>query len=123
MQNNFQELLLTRLFGSGWVQAIYVAGMFAVLMWRKESVTKWRLFRLSYLLYGASLVLPPLILPLLTVAVQRPNISNDIFTYAIISAMEPILFASAVLCGLGSMMPRHNYARPVEMPPAKHPLD
>ena len=35
----------------------------------------------------------------------------------------PALFAGAVLCGLASMMPRKSYARPVETPPPKHPLD
>ncbi len=46
----FMQALLER--ESGWAQAVYLAGMFAVVLWRKQSVVKWRLYRISYLLYA-----------------------------------------------------------------------
>jgi hypothetical protein len=126
VQSNYQELLLQRLFQGdhSWAQAVYLAAMFAVMLWRKESIVNWGLFRMSYLLYGASLVLPPIITPLLPLAIQGRGINNDgqILTFAIVNALGPTLFAAAVICGLGSMMPRLRIVQQPG-PPPKHPLD
>jgi hypothetical protein len=127
VQSNYSDLLLQRLFGGdhSWAQAVYLAGMFAVLLWRKESVVNWRLFRISYLLYGGSIVLPAIITPLLPLAVQGRGIGSSeaqILTYAIINAIGPTLFAAALVCGLGSMMPRLKMTQSPG-PPPKHPLD
>jgi hypothetical protein len=126
VQSNFQEILLQRLFQGdhAWAQAVYLAGMFAVVLWRKESVVNWRLFRLSYLLYGASLVLPPIVAPLIPLVIQGGGVTGNgqIFTYIVSNAMGPTLFAAAVVCGLGSMLPRLMIAHNVP-PPQKHPLD
>lgn len=127
VQNNYEQLFLQRLFQGeqGWVQAVYLAGMFAIVLWRKESVVNWRLFRMSYLLYGASLVLPPILTPLIQFFFY-PNAGayagGQVFTYIFISALGPLLFAAAVICALGSMLPRLIVAQPAG-PPTKHPLD
>ena len=126
MQNNLDQLFFQRLFQGeqGWVQAVYLAGMFAMVLWRKESVVNWRLFRMSYLLYGASLVLPPIITPIIPLLMQGRSVNGDgqFFTYMVANALGPTLFAAAVICALGSMLPRLMMAQPAG-PPPKHPLD
>jgi hypothetical protein len=122
----YQQLMLERLFQGqqAWPQAVYLAGMFAIVLWRKESVVNWRLFRLSYLLYAASLILPPIVLPLFEFVTPGGvgKAESQIFLYMISSGLGTWLFAAAVICGLGSMMPRliiHH----ADLPPQKHPLD
>jgi hypothetical protein len=117
---------------SGWAQAVYLAAMFAVVVWRKESVESWMLYRYSFLLYAASLVVPPIVLPLLQSSLaQNRNMGNlmpggEVFTSIIYSSVWPLLFALAVVFGLASMMPRALLPyRPPQPPgpPVPHPLD
>jgi hypothetical protein len=121
---NYEQLLLQRLFqgDTSWAQAVYIAGMFAILIWRRERVVNWWLLRTSYLLYGAALVLPHVLTPLVQLLVQNHSGDAQIFTYIVATAIGPTFLAGAVICGLGSMIPRLIIAQPPG-PPPKHPLD
>ncbi len=134
MNSGYEQLLLQRLFqtdGGGWTHAVYVAAMFVVIMWRKESIVNWWLFRMSYLLFAAALVIPPVVLPLLqwlasgAMLQGRGTSEGQILLSILFSGTGPALFAGAVVCGLGSMMPRQfRFAAPLPpSPPAPHPLD
>jgi hypothetical protein len=127
--NSYEQMIFERLFegGNAWVQAVFIAGLFGILIWRRESVVSWGLFRASYLFYGASLVMPPIIGPLSqflagTINRNPTALDSQAFATILVSATGPFLFAIAVACGLGSMIPRPTYiARPIE--PTRHPLD
>ena len=122
---NYEQLLLQRLFQneSGWAQAVYLAGMFAMIIWRKESVVKWRLFRLSYLLFGASLVLPPIVVPFTQMLMNnRAGTDQHVVAAVVAVGLGPALLAGAVICGLSAMMPRLALLQN-PAPPTKHPLD
>ena len=124
MQSYEQQLLLQRLFQSDivWIQLVYIAAMFSILFWRRESVLNWWLFRTSYILYGASLVAPHIARPIAELLSQGRTSDGQFVTYIIVNALGPTLFATAIICGLGSMTPRLTSAQPPG-PPPKHPLD
>jgi hypothetical protein len=126
------QLLLQRLFQSdsaGWIQVVYLAAMFAVVMWRKESIVNWGLFRASYLFFGASLVVPSIVLPIIQWIVPGAGFGgpgrmtgSSIGTQIFMNSVGPACFAGAVVCGLACMAPRRaRIARPVQTVP--HPLD
>jgi hypothetical protein len=117
-------LLLQRLFQSDtvWIQLVYIAAMFSVLFWRRESVLNWWLFRTSYILYGTSLVAPHIARPVVDLLGQSRSSDGQFVTYIIVNVLGPTLFAAAIICGLGSMTPRLTPAQPPG-PPPKHPLD
>jgi hypothetical protein len=116
----------------GGANAIYVAGMFAALLWRRESVMNWGLFRASYLLFAASLLLPPIIQSVVMMTMASGGFRTggmqgdaNVLLSAISGGIGPGLFAGAVICGLGSMMPRRifNMPPPASEPKPQHPLD
>jgi hypothetical protein len=134
VNSGYEQLLLQRLFqtdSGGWTHAVYIAAMFAVIMWRKESVVNWWLFRTSYLLFAASLWIPPIVLPLpqwlASGAMVQGRGANEgqMLLSILLTGTGPALFAGAVVCGLGSMMPRqYRFAPPPAPPqPRPHPLD
>jgi hypothetical protein len=129
LMNGYQQMVFDPLLevGNALAQAVYLAGIFGILIWRREAVVSWGLFRASYLFYGASLVVPPIIGPLsqfLAGAINRnPNApDSQMFAIILVHATGPFLFAIAVACGLGSMVPRPPFATP-RVEPTKHPLD
>jgi hypothetical protein len=103
-----QQLLLQRLFqgDTNWIQVLYLAGMFSVLFWRRESVLNWWLFRISYVLYGVSLVAPYVARPLAKPLGQSRTSDGQFVTYIIVNALGPSFLAAAIICGMGSMTPR-----------------
>jgi hypothetical protein len=132
MQGLDQFLLLTRLLQNdpvGWMQLVYLTGMFVALIWRKEAIVNWKLFRASYLFFGVSLLLPSIALPLTQMfgtsggfSPRAPSTNPNIVTQILINAIGPACFAGAVICGLGSMAPQRT--RIVHTAPATlHPLD
>jgi hypothetical protein len=124
MPNYEQQLLLQRLFqgDTNWIQVLYLAGMFSVLFWRRDSVLNWWLFRMSYVLYGVSLVAPYVARPLAEMLGQSRSSDGQFITYIIVNALGPSFLAAAIICGLGSMTPRLAPIQPPG-PPPKHPLD
>jgi hypothetical protein len=125
----YQRLIASLGGAGGWHYAVYVAGMFAALLWRKESIVNWSLFRASYLLFAAGLVLPAVIQPVLMMTMYSggggPRAADaNILLGAISNGLGPGLFAGAIICGLGSMMPRRTFnLPPPALPQQQHPLD
>jgi hypothetical protein len=125
---NFEQLLLQQRLSpqeGGWTYAVYLASMFALIMWRRESIVNFGLFRASYLFFAAALVLPPVVWPFLMSFPPIAMSSGDsqIIRSILGSGLGPALFATAVVCGLASMMPRIRYQSSMAGPPSKHPLD
>lgn len=127
-----QQLMQSLGGATGWSNAIYVAGMFAALLWRRESVVNWGLFRASYLLFAASLLLPPIVQPIVMMTMYSGAFRGggptqgdaSVLLSAVSNGIGPGLFAGAVICGLGSMMPRRMFNMPPpSLPQQQHPLD
>jgi len=121
---DYDSLLMSRLLQgeSGWAQAVYVAAMFAIVIWRRDRIVSDRLFRASYLFFAASLVAPYICTPLLQLLANTGRNGNgQIYTYIFASVLAPACYAAAVVFGLTSMMPPR--VRFVQPPPMPHPLD
>jgi hypothetical protein len=125
--SNYQQLMMQRIFQpeGGWTYAVYLAGMFALVLARRESVLNVRLFRTSYLMFAAALVLPPIVLPFLPILTQSNSMNGDgqILTSIVATGLGPVLFAGAVICALSSMLPPRTRSWQPAGPPPKHPLD
>jgi hypothetical protein len=121
---NYESMLLGRLFQSdgGWLQAVYVAAMFAIVIWRRDRIVSDGLFRASYLFFAAALIVPHLVTPLIQMlSSSGRNGNNQIYTFIFASSLGPACYAGAVICGLKSMLPpRVRFSQP---PPGPHPLD
>ena len=134
MMRGFDDLLmlqqLLQPMGSATVlfAAVYLAGMFAALVWRRESIVSWGLFRVSYFLFGASLIAPAIAGPIISLSLSANNrfVASDanVLLRIVHGGLGPLLFAGAVVCGLAAMMPRRVFAVAPPAPKAeKHPLD
>ncbi len=111
------------------VAVVVLIGLFVALLFRRESITSLGLFRMGYILFLLSLVIPSLVQTFF-VWVSPPNgmrsgLSSNGSSLAIYSAIAPIFLAAGLMCILGSLMPprvrRPPYRPPA--PPQKHPLD
>jgi hypothetical protein len=127
---NFDQLLLQRLSQpeGGWTYAVYLASMFALIIWRRESIVNYGLFRASYLFFAAAIVLPPIAWPVMSMFGPNTNGLYGFDNWQLVrtilgGGLGPGLFAAAVVCGLASMMPRIRYQSTMAGPPQKHPLD
>ena len=121
-----QELMLGRLLNSsGLLDAVFLAGMFAVLLFRRESIAIPGMFKLAYWLFGLSIVVPACMLPFVTAV--RGTFSGpladdvEVVLSILYSGTGPALLALSVLCAFGSMFPRKMPPPPAA--PTKHPLD
>jgi hypothetical protein len=121
---NFESLMFSRLLQGegGWTHAVYVASMFAILIWRRERIVSYKLFRASYFCFAGAIVLPPILTPLMQMLAQTGTGSNSmIYTYIFAGSLAPICYAAAIVCGLASMMPER--VRFASQPVGPHPLD
>jgi hypothetical protein len=107
------------------LHAVYLMSMFTVIIWRRDSIVNFGLFRASYLFFAAAIVLPPIVWPFLPIVSQgaRWNGDGQILYSLLSTGLGPFLFAAAVICGLASMMPRIRHQSTPPGPPPKHPLD
>jgi hypothetical protein len=135
MGSNMQELmLLKQMVGSeGWLQVAFLTGMFAILVFRRESIAIPGMFKLSILFFAASLVLPSLIVPFVGVMGGGGNVFGGGYRGAnseagfivslVYSGAGPLLFALSLMCGMLSLFPRKLPAPRAASVPTKHPLD
>lgn len=128
-----EPYFLSQLFSSNsLIYAVFLAGMFAVVFFKRESIAIPGMFKLAYWLFAAAIVVPPCLMSLASAIMDQPFGSvqmrgarpSDLGSTLsmLYSAAGPALFAVSVLCAFGSMFPR-KLPRAVEAPPGKHPLD
>jgi hypothetical protein len=135
-------LAMRQLFGGGntWVEGICLIGLFALVLFRREAIVNWRMFRFAYLFLAASVVLPPLVLAALQVEPgtfsQMGNtngLPGRLVWSLALNGIGPILLAASIVCAFGSILPRATFTEPAVTEPAvtepavteptKHPLD
>jgi len=124
-----QMSLLRESFSPNYIPVAVLVGLFLVLMFRRESINSIGMFRIGYISFIASVVLPPL---LQTAWVAMTTPSNSLgsgslptgFPFAAINAVEPIFMGVGLLFIFGSLMPRRTKRPQPELPPPqRHPLD
>jgi hypothetical protein len=134
---DMSELMLLRQMAGGdvWLSVACLLGLFGVVIFRRESIVNWRLFRLSYILLAASIAVPALLLPALNMGFGGGNITRNLGVSGmgpdkslglllLLNGTGPTLLAFCILCAFGSLLPRNIYD--LNRPPAapmKHPLD
>lgn len=125
------QFVLSQLFSSqGVSHAVFLAGLFAVVLFKKESIAIPGMFKLAYFLFAAAIVLPACITPF--AAVMKGSFSGHMgartfsdldWTISLaLNAAGPLLFALSILCAFGSLFPR-KLPPPPPSAPVKHPLD
>jgi hypothetical protein len=130
MQNFFELMQVRQLMGgSSWVEATFLGGVVLIVAFRRHQIVSLYMFRVSVILFGLSIALPVLLLPL-THAVVGGSISrspprlSDAAYMVIIYGSGPILFAiSVILCVLSMLPARSRYPAPPPSPSQPHPLD
>src|SRR5689334_13686058 len=117
-----QELLLLKqmIGADNWLSAVFLAGMFAILAFRRESIEIPGLFKLSILIFAASLVMPALLAPLVSAfgggnygggapfggGYTRSNGDLGFVVSLVYGIAGPGLFALSLMCGVWSVFPR-----------------
>ncbi|MBI3468160.1 MAG: hypothetical protein HY000_34580 [Planctomycetes bacterium] len=127
-------MMLRQLMGSsGWLEVVFLLGMFGFVLFRRDSITAPGRFRLAYILFAMSILLPALLTPALggvggmtgrMFAGRSNTLQSDVgfVTGLVVYGSGPILFAFSVIFAFSSLMPRKAlFTEPP--PPVKHPLD
>lgn len=127
-----QEMVLSQLLNStGLMHAVFLAGLFLIVIFKKESIAIPSMFKLAYWLFAMSIVLPAVMLPIMSSLGSSPmrgfrgvNGADVGWVLNVIySGAGPALFALSLLCAFGSMFPRNLRLPPAPTAPMKHPLD
>ena len=115
-----EMLMLRQMFSGNYLPAVLLAGLFVALLFRRDSIESYPLFRLGYIFFILSLVLPALAQSYLAAANvggwSRVEFSGDGTPFALFNAIGPIFQAIGLMCTLGSLMPRPA-KRALLMPP------
>lgn len=127
-----QEMVLSQLLNStGLMHAVFLAGLFLIVIFKKESIAIPGMFKLAYWLFAISIALPAAMLPIMSSISGSPmrgfrgvNGADVGWVLNVIySGTGPALFALSLLCAFGSMFPRNLRLPPAPSAPVKHPLD
>jgi len=130
MGNNFLEMLATgQLFGglggSQWLSVAMLAGLFAILIFRRDAIAIPGLFKLSWFLFAASVVAPAVLMPLITLNDPYSGGSSGDVSFL----LRMLAFGGGPgclalsMCTLVSSMFVRNLRAPPVIGPTKHPLD
>ncbi len=131
--NNAIELMFFRqmLGGDSWVQAVFLAGVFAVLLYRRDKIVAPYMFRVAIILFVLSFIVPVVFTAILQYAAAGRRgggvvgFSDDgALMHVISTATGPVLLGLAVLLCVLSMLPAHSrYPSPPVRQDEPHPLD
>ena len=129
---NAMDLMYLRqmLGGESWAQAVFLAGVFLVVMFRREQIVSPYMFRVSVILYVLSLILPIVITSILQYTSSTRGVgfigsgSRGELFHTLMTAVGPTVFGLSVLLCILSMLPAQSrYPAPPERPSQPHPLD
>ena len=91
------------------IAVVVLIGLFVALLFRRESITSLGLFRMGYILFLLSLVIPSLVQSFFAFVGSsngiRSGLSANGTSLAIYTPIGPIFLAAGLLCILGSLMP------------------
>jgi hypothetical protein len=116
------------LFGGAeiWIAVAYVIGMFLLLAFRPERVTRVGAFRRSYVLFALYLILPGVVRSLLFLSMidntSKPEGAVVVIVFQWTHTAGQILLGLAIASGLGSMVGRQLW-QPTRPRDADRPAD
>jgi hypothetical protein len=118
--------------GDAWVHAVFLAGVFLAVLFRRDQIVSPYMFRVSLILFVLSFVVPAV---MTTVVVQRAMMGGrmgggfdsdeaGVFMHVLMMGAGPALFGiSVVLCILSMLPLQSRYPQPPSRPREPHPLD
>ncbi|MEX2138683.1 MAG: hypothetical protein WD894_05440 [Pirellulales bacterium] len=131
--NDLREMMLFRQMfgGDSWVSAVFLAGVFLVLLFRRDQIVSPYMFRVSIILYVLSFIMPTIITAMLQYTLARrasqgllASEDKGPLLQVLTSGAGPLLLGLAVLLCILSMLPAQSrYPAPPERPTPPHPLD
>jgi hypothetical protein len=130
--NSAMEMMFVRqmMGGESWVHAVFLAGLFAVILFRRDQIVSPYTFRVSVILFVLSFILPIVVTSMVQQMGRagRPGFigSPDAGTFFQVIALGvgPFLFGLRVLlCILSMLPPWSRYPQPPSRPQEPHPLD
>ena len=103
------------------------AGLWIVVLYRREAIVIPGFFRIAVFLFALSIALPPFAEPIASFLGGGPMLSpmyggGQKMAVAVLSGCGPLLQAISLLCAFTAVMPR-TFAPPQPAAPQKHPLD
>ena len=134
MRDVMEVMMYRQFFGVGdsWTQAVFLAGVFLVILFRRDQIVSPYMFRVSIILFVLSFILPVVLTGILQLTVNSGGRMGGLTQPGNPGSVLPVLMAvtgpvllglSVVLCVL-SMLPQQNrYPTPQDRPREPHPLD
>jgi hypothetical protein len=132
MADSMEYLLMRQFLGAGgesWTHAVFLLGVFLIVIFRREQIVSAYMFRVSIILFALSLILPVVLVAIMqidltsTAGFVRGESRNNLFRI-LMAAAGPVLFGISVVMCLLSMLPyQSRYPAPPERPELPHPLD
>jgi hypothetical protein len=132
MRDAMEVMMYRQFFGVGesWTQAVFLAGVFLVILFRRDQIISPYMFRVSIILFVLSFILPVLMTGILqyTASGSRGGFlqagSPGALLPMMMTATGPVLLGLAVVFCVLSLLPQHSrYPGPPERPQQPHPLD
>ena len=124
--------------GQSWVTPALLVCLFLALLFKPERIRNRALFRLACLLFGFSIMGPPLmhvgiglllgdVGALFSAGAIRGGVSDTVRLFlSLHQVLGPILLGSSLICGLLCMCPGANEGQssePSRSEPVRHPLE
>ncbi len=112
--------------GNTWLVLSMIVGFLSAILYKREAVVSWTLFRIAAIIYSFSIVIPPLTTALMGTAgsMLASGGANAEIQLALSfgNCLGPIALAISFLCLISSMIPS-KAMRSQPVVPTKHPLD
>ena len=129
MRDFMEVMMLRQSLGSAdsWTQAVFLAGVFLVIMFRRDQIVAPYMFRVSIILFVLSIIVPVAVVAIVQFAGATPTPVRgwgDGLLQIMMTGSGPVLLGLAILLCILSMLPAHSrYPAPPEHAPQPHPLD
>ena len=118
--------------GDSWTSAVFLAGVFLVVLFRRDQIVSPYMFRVSIILFVLSIILPVVMTAILQYMMQSGgggggflrSGESGAFLQVLMVATGPVLFGLAVVTCIVAMLPAQSrYPAPPQRPTEPHPLD
>jgi hypothetical protein len=131
MSRELMELIVYRQLassGESWTHAVFLVGVFLIVLFRRDQIVAPYMFRVSVLLFVLSFILPVVVNGVMqykaraTGGIMIGSVGG--FLQSMTTSIGPITLGFAVLLCVLSMLPqRSRYPGPPHGPAEPHPLD
>jgi hypothetical protein len=130
MNNVMDAMLVRQMFGGeSWTHAVFLAGVFLVILYRRDQIVSPYMFRISIILFVLSLILPVIFTSMLQAGTFRRGggfmnsaEGGALMTVFMIGVGPTVFGLSVLFCVLSLLPPQNRYPAPPP-PTLPHPLD